>query len=63
LTGTEAIELYSEQRLREFDEAEADLAAVLNRDRADTQIAVPPAPTLGFVAQGEMPGLAPASPT
>ncbi len=25
------IEMYSEERLREFDEAEADLAAVLNR--------------------------------
>jgi antitoxin PrlF len=28
---TLAIEMYSEERLREFDQAEADLAAVLNR--------------------------------
>jgi len=40
LIGTEPIELYSEERLREFEEAEADLAAVLNRDRTDKQIAV-----------------------
>ena len=41
MIGTEPIELYSKARLREFDEAEADLAAVLNRDRTDEQIAVP----------------------
>lgn len=60
MSGTDAIELYSEERLREFDEAAADLAAVLNRGRAELQIAVTPVPTLGSIAQGEMPGLAPA---
>ena len=46
MSGTDAIELYSEERLREFDEAEADLAAVMDRGRAERQIAAPPAPTL-----------------
>ena len=46
LIGARPIEMYSEQRLHEFDEAETGLAAVLNWDRADQQIAVPPAPTL-----------------
>lgn len=46
MIGTRPIELYSEERLREFDEAEAALAAVLNRDRAEQQIAASPASTL-----------------
>jgi len=33
------VEIYSEKRIREFDEAEAELAKVLNRRRRPKKIA------------------------